>query len=514
VNIVELFANIGLKADTAQAERFLGTTKAIQSGLIAAGAAATGFMVALNKITREATAAALEFQKFETDTGGSAQALQRWQAVAEQTSGAGAAVAASIRAISLNQEKIKMGQGNLSGYQLLGIDPTSDPFEVLEALRTKTTGLSQAMKRNIMAQFGISTDLLATVDLTSEAFDRLAGKAFVIDPGTIAQINKARAAGTELAQAMSYIKAKITANLAPAMVELSNAASDFIRLNKDEIMGAVKKIFEWIVRFSQAIGNAAMMINKIVQGTIGWGNALKIIIGLVALLNAAFLTSPLGLFISGIVLLIALLDDIMVYQSGKGRSLMGVLFEKFPSLEAKIKPIGDAFMSILTALDAIFGDQTAMEEITEKWGAWSNIVRLLSVYVDSLKNTFKLLFDAIFSGHENINKLKLPEWLNKLLGFDGDSGIGQFFRNILEYSIQGGVFGDIVRGATGEDSRLFGWLRPKERPEAPSQSSTTIQNNITVTGARDPAATGAAVENAVTGAMRRAEQRLGRTESR
>jgi hypothetical protein len=64
VNIVELFANIGLKADTSQAERFLGTTKAIGAGLVAAGAAATGFMVAIGKITQEATKAALEFQRF------------------------------------------------------------------------------------------------------------------------------------------------------------------------------------------------------------------------------------------------------------------------------------------------------------------------------------------------------------------------------------------------------------------------------------------------------------------
>lgn len=511
MNIVELFAQIGLKADTAQAERFLGTTKSIHAGMVAATAAATGFMVAINKITREATAAALEFQRFETDTGGSAQALQRWQAVAEQTSGAGQAVAASLRAISLNQEKIKMGQGNLSGYQLLGIDPSSDPFDVLEALRTKTDGLSQSMKRNIMSQFGISTDLLATIDLTGEAFDKLARKAFVIDPSTIETINKARAAGANLAQGISYIKAQITANLAPALVEISNAASDFIRLNQEEILGAVKSVFTWITRFAQAIGNAAGMINRIVRGTIGWGNALKIIVGIVALLNASFLASPMGLFIAGIVLLVGLLDDIAVYSRG-GKSAIGLLFEKFPEMEGKVKALGNAFQGILTAIKAIFGDQAAMEEITENWEAWSNIVNSLIGYVDNLKNTFVLLFDAIFSGNENLNKLKLPEWLDKLLGSDAVKKIGQFYR----YSFKGGLFGDAIRGAAGEESVLFGWLRPKEKTEAPSQSSTTVTVNapITITGTPDPQATGRAAGDALKTALEEAEARRRRPTSR
>src|SRR5690606_16612277 len=102
----------------------------------------------------------LAMQKFADDTGQSVEEMQKWKAVAQQVSGAGATVAESIKAISSNQAKIRLGQGNISGYQLLGIDSRSDPFEVLEALRTKTQGLSQSMRRNIASQFGISNDLV------------------------------------------------------------------------------------------------------------------------------------------------------------------------------------------------------------------------------------------------------------------------------------------------------------------------------------------------------------------
>jgi hypothetical protein len=352
MNILELFAHIGLKADQEKANKFLGTVKGIKVGLVAAAAGATAFTFAIKKITDEAFSAALEIKKLQDSTGASAESLQKWQAVADQVSGSGQAVAASIRAIASNQEKIKLGGGNISAFQMLGIDPRSDPFAVLEQLRTKTQGLSQAMKRNIMEQMGVSGDLISTLELTGEQFDAMARKAWIIPQSQIDSLNKARSSLTEVGQAIKYMKSLIATQLAPKILEITQKSLAWVRANKEGLVKGISKVFDLITRFIVAIFRAGSMISSMVSNTIGWANALKIIVAIMAVMNAAFLTSPLGLFIAGIVLLVAVLDDLYVYSKG-GKSLFGTMLEKFPELKKVLDETFKVFTDIKEVISNI-----------------------------------------------------------------------------------------------------------------------------------------------------------------
>ena len=118
MNILELFARIGLKADTAPAENFDKAVKGIKSSLIGAIAGTlslAGAVKAVNAAMGEAT----ELKRFGDQTGVNVEEMQKWKAVAEQASGSGAAVASSIDAIVSNQAKIKLGTGNIQRYQPL-----------------------------------------------------------------------------------------------------------------------------------------------------------------------------------------------------------------------------------------------------------------------------------------------------------------------------------------------------------------------------------------------------------
>ena len=215
MTVAELFARIGIKADDAQAKRFHSTMKAVKIGMIAATAAAAGVSLAIRKITADAMAGAVAFKQFEVETGASAQELQKWQSVAEQTNQAAESVTSAIKAIVANQNKIKLGQGNISGFQLLGIDPRQDPFKILEELRIKTKGLSDGMKKNILAQMGVGVGLLQTLELPREQFDAMASRAFIISPGAIETLNKTKSAVDLAARAIKYIKAQIAVGLSP-----------------------------------------------------------------------------------------------------------------------------------------------------------------------------------------------------------------------------------------------------------------------------------------------------------
>lgn len=331
---MELFARIGLKADTTQGNQFLKTVKGIKSELESVVFGALSVAAAI-KAVNSAMAQSREFKKFTADTGESAEELQKWANVAETVSGAGDSVASSIRAIVANQEKIKLGQGNISGYQLLGIDPRSNPFQVLEQLRTKLQNVSPGMRRNIAAQFGVSSDLVQTLELSNAEFDKMASRAWIIPQSNIDGLNRAVSSLSEVKNAFKFMQAELATKLAPI----------------------IEKATRYVINFAQMIERGVLMLDKIIRATIGWKAAVIAIVGALAVLNSAFLLSPMGLFTAGIILLLAILDDLYVYSTKSGRSVFGLLVEGLKGFGEKIReffqPVVDFFNAIFETIDKI-----------------------------------------------------------------------------------------------------------------------------------------------------------------
>jgi len=330
MNILELFAHIGLKADTEPADRFLKGIKGISNELKGAILGTLSLATAIKSVNA-AMGDAMQLKKFSAETGASTDSLQKWRAVADQVSGSGQAVSDSIKAIVSNQEKIKLGQGNISGYQLLGIDPRQDPFVVMQQVADKTRNLSAGMRRNIMSQFGISTELTATLELTNKQFDSMAKRVWVIPPSMIDGMNRARASMEQVKNATMYFTAELATKLGPA----------------------IEKISKFLVNFVGFIIHGVENISKLIQNTIGWRTALIALVAVLAAMNAEFLLSPIGIFTAAIILLMAVLQDLAVYNSGKGKSLFGFLMEKFPNLSKIVQPFKDLAEVLKDAIDGI-----------------------------------------------------------------------------------------------------------------------------------------------------------------
>ena len=326
MTVAELFARIGIKADDSQVKRFMGTMKVAKIGMIAVSAAAAGTALAIKKITTEAMASAVALKQFEVETGASAQELQKWQSVAEQTNQSAESVSNAIKSIVANQEKIKLGQGNISGFQLLGIDPRQDPFKILEDLRVKTKGLSDGMKKNILQQMGVGTGLLQMLNLTRKEFDAMSAKAFIISPQAIETLNKTKASIDLASRGIKFMKAQIAVGLSPQIEKLTAKFIQFMKVNEKGIIEGFKKAFTFVTKFTGAIINAGRMINNVIVNTLGWEKAVKALIGVFILLNATLLLSPIGLITAGIILLIAVMDDLFVFSKG-GKSLFGQMME-------------------------------------------------------------------------------------------------------------------------------------------------------------------------------------------
>ena len=380
MNIVELFAHIGLKADHAQADQFLSAMRTGTKDLLKMAGVAFSVAEAI-KLVGDSFSQALELKKFSAETGASTDELQRWQQVADQASGSGAAVAESIRAITANQERIKLGQGNISGYQLLGIDPRTDPFKLLELLRQKTQGMSRGMQKNILAQFGVSGDLITTLQLTNKEFDQMAGRAWVISPSMIEGMNKARSALTEAGQALNYFKNLIASKLAPEITKIVKQFTEWARVNQTQIITGIQKAWEFLKRMVEVIIHVGTAINDVIKNTVGWKVALAALVILISPVTA------------GILALLLVLDDLYMYSKG-GKSVFGELVGKFPGLAKLIGDVGKNFGEIFKWLKT-----NVPTDFSDTLGLIKSLLEGISTVIDALngkKVDWKKIFGNIF----------------------------------------------------------------------------------------------------------------------
>ncbi|MBW1812132.1 MAG: hypothetical protein JRJ39_00290 [Deltaproteobacteria bacterium] len=129
--------------------------------------------------------------------------------------GASAAdVESSVKAISMATAQIKLGQGNLKPFQMLGIDPNQDPFEILEQVAQKIKNLDPAMTRLITQQMGISDGMLNILKASDDVRADIE-KQFFMREKEIEQLNDLRMVWVQLRQAVFFFMNMVGIHLAP-----------------------------------------------------------------------------------------------------------------------------------------------------------------------------------------------------------------------------------------------------------------------------------------------------------
>lgn len=400
MTIANLFARIGVKTDEPKVKSFMKSVGAAKLGLVAKAGAAVGVAESLRRMTKAGEQTARELREFEAATGASTERLQQWQQVADRVSGSGDAVASSIRSIVDEQQAIRMGEGDVSAWQLLGIDPRgADPFEVMEELRRATADMAPAMRRDMMQRIGVSEDLNEVLQLTNSEFEELAGQAHIMDPAMIEGLERSRAAGEAVRQSLTRMRDVIAVELAPVFEDISGKLDEFIRQNQDGIVRAVRGSFDMVQRFISALRNAGRLVDSFIQATVGWEAAL---IGFGAVLGVAF--APITKITLGLILLIALLDDIYRYTQGRP-SLIGDLAEDYPMFEAFIdglvsdfERVRDFVQDLVQAIAGLLrGNQDAFDDFRDDWGELGEQIADVANRVNTLNNNVQELLNQDIS---------------------------------------------------------------------------------------------------------------------
>ena len=396
MTIATLFARIGMKDEATaklatfekQVKNVGDTFKYLIGSAVAFGAAVVGTL-------KYSMGLAVGFKQFAAETGASAEELQRWQAVAGQTNVSADALMDSVKELASNREKIKLGQGNIKAFQLLGIDPMQDPFKILEDLKVKTAGLPQAMKRNLLQEMGVSSQLLQILELSNDQFAEMKANAFVIPQSSIDALARTNASITLAGNAIKWISSLIAERLAPVVERVTRAFVAWIKANKEGLIAGIATAFKILMSFVGALFTVGKMISDVITHTIGWRNAILVVAAAWAIMNRALLLSPIGLIIAGIVLLIAVLDDLYRYSHGQKSA-----FGAFANSSKPFKEFLDGFLEVVRGLSAamssIFsGDRSGLDSLIAKWGVWGRLVASVADGVTAIANTLGGIGDLV-----------------------------------------------------------------------------------------------------------------------
>jgi hypothetical protein len=218
--------------------------------------------------------------------------------------------------------------------------------------------------------------------------------------------------------ALDSIKTKIALNLAPALTNLIAGFRNWLTVNKELIADGITKVIKAVGMIIQVVVNFVKFIDKIISGTIGWKNAL-IALGIAwAVLNRAFLFSPLGIILGLLTALMLLIDDLMVYMNG-GKSLFGEYWQPFIDGAKAAWEFAKTFWKFLKALWT--GDTKKIKSLSKS--LFDSIVSGFKSLIAGIKSLLSKAFKSIlmFFGMSESEASKTVDRVGKIFNFIVDA---------------------------------------------------------------------------------------------
>ncbi len=371
----------------------LGTSIKIMAGFATATLAGAGAFAGF--VTNIAASFDPLIQLSRT-TGVAVEDMQKLGFVASRNGSDINAVTASIEGLSS-----KLGEAAQKGsaeFSRLGISVRDANGEVKRAddvllevgQRFREMGLSRAEQISFAEKLGIDKSLIQTLNLSSEAMNKLKKQAEDLGVVTTAEAN-AMADLTDSVTVLKYgfdsIKNSIAVGFAPVLQELAESFTEFLGANKELISEGLQKVGMWITTLAQAIVRLMPVIVGIGLAFL----AFKIYtLGLSGAL--ALLFSPVTLIIAGIVALLFIVDDLIVAFKG-GESVIADFFESVFGIDivGVLTRWGEAIANFAGALkDAFVGafgivKDSLMGLFDFFKGIFDNIMKGIRAVTDTVK---------------------------------------------------------------------------------------------------------------------------------
>jgi phage-related protein len=493
--IDEYLVKLGVVGDTKQATEYrdalAGVAKAAAgavAGITAAFAALSGYFAsALSDL------ADLSVQAQEADV--SVAFLQNLGYAAMQSNSSIEAARASVAGLNRVMGEAQNGIGRgAKAFEKFGIavkDAHGNALsmgDVLGQIQTKMQGMSKQQQIAMLSRLGIDPSMRQLLTSTSDELEKLFQRSR--EWGTFTD-ETADAANSLLDQfhdlqyGIGQFRTLIAASLMPVMSDMLTRFKEWFTANRELIGQGLTRLFVVLQAGVGVIINVADFLNRIITGTVGWSNAIKILIGVWLALNAAMLANPITWIVAGVVALALAIDDLMTYMKG-GESILGDFWKPiiewggvamqgihdfWATLEPIFSQIGDAIGPLLSALAPI------LEFLASLFGD------VLVAAVQTFGDVVKLIFTMILALIKVVTASLTGDWgaaIDTIKGYFGS--LWDFVQNIFGNVLNLGS--NVAKKVGGFFSGLFGG---KSVSDAAGDAATAVQ---TAQAAATPAAQG------------------------
>ena len=278
---------------------------------------------------------------------------------------------------------------------------------------------------------------------------------FKISQKELVQANQYKREMDKTGLAIDSVKTKIALNLAPALTNLIGGFRNWLTINKSLIADGITKIIRFVGLAIQVFVNYYKFLNMIITNTIGWKNAL-IALGVAwAILNRAFLFSPIGIVIGLLTGLLLLIDDLMVYMNG-GNSLFGEYWQPFIDGAKAAWEFAKTFWEFIKALWS--GDTQKVKSLSKN--LFDSIVSGFKSLITGIKSLLSKAFKSIlmFFGMSESEASKTVDRVGKIFNFIIDALTLPFrsaYNTICQIMDWLGVDAGDVVNAIGESFKLI-----------------------------------------------------------
>ncbi len=350
------------------------------------------------------------------------------------------ALATAATKIATEANKINDNLGDIGDQASDDLDDASRRADEVGG----SLGRLKLLALGIGAVVGMATaKVLGFIDASLAGAKELAqekGLLFDISKKELAQADEYQEAMKKTGLSIESIKTKIALNLVPQLTKATQGFNDWLGANKELITEGLTQVIQWGAKIIQMVVNSIKAVSKLVESTVGWKGAILGIITILAVLKKsmimAFIANPITWVIAGIVGLMLLLDDLMVYLEG-GDSLFGdfwgpaiewvksviAWWNKFYAENKVIfDAIGEAFKKTFSAMATIVGGVFGYlfnslkflvglftgdtEMMGEAWeGLTDSMMQIWDGLMDVLSGAFDglaIMFDVLLSVIANI----------------------------------------------------------------------------------------------------------------
>lgn len=322
----ELFIALGFKVDDKDVKKADNSLKSI---IGTAGKVATAVIAATVALDRMANSLARNNQEFINFNRQTGLSLDKMQSIA--TAGMlvdynfdPSTAMSSLQALESNLAQIRLGEGNIAPFQILGISPVGkDATQIIDDLREAIKGIDDMTAVNLIQQMGLSPQFISILRMSKEEMNGL-NKELMLTP-------------EERTALQQY------------SMELRKIHMEFALL-KDRALIAIMPALNKFLDGLAAISEMFLNIGKGLQNVWNWLGKFKIGVAALALAILTYFNPVIG----ALTAVYLILEDIAVWATG-GKSFLGTTFD---IMGDKLKSVGDFFNNMGSGLASFWDSFT------------------------------------------------------------------------------------------------------------------------------------------------------------